>query len=281
MKKKSDSIDKYIKKPAARKPQAESSSDDDNDGVVMANHARVGNRKYRRWMNSVAAGCIALNQHQQELYLTDEDIEEEVNKPPFEFKNVFLSIGYSFFDEKLVDADNKYEDEDKFDEKEPMKRIPTTSPAMFACIDRRIRLLFKRLHDLGFLQRLESFLMNFKYDELGPGMDFAEFTVFHPSEFGIDVSRLPTYSHPIILHFDDPFQRMLAHGLCQFHQLTSHSCNVGDRRITVIKRNREFAHPAVEAGAASVHSLVDYLRELKENKAAPVHHITIEGKCQA
>lgn len=142
----------------------------------------------------------------------------------------------------------------------------------FKGIQRRIRHELKRLVDTTFLTTVEQYLLEFKFDELSPGGLGAQdaFRVWQASELGVDVTALPAQARPLFIEFFDAYHRMLAHGVCQFHHLVSKSCDLGERRVMLIRRSTLSSASAASAQAGttfSAHTLVKFLADVKQVRA--------------
>jgi len=185
----------------------------------IPNVGRPGSKRYQRFLNKVY-----LLQHQHEV--TDEDI------------NVFLPSCSSFsflvstpYNQKQKEGREKWEPFVNVTEEREREMIVDILPKSdydqneivsaersWSLIDKRIRQILKSNTQHPFLLDLENEIIEF-------------------------VASIQSDS--IVYHFEEPFHRMICHGICSFYSIQSSSIDKNQQRTTIIRKTTKTVIPGI------------------------------------
>lgn len=215
---------------------------------------RPGSRRYRHWENEF---FLVKN-----LSETESEYESEYSDKDEPFLPGYGAFAVLFEEENAVKWEPfvditeeeqrillKIEELTRISQEEESTSAIWSAAERFGSLHRRARKTLRRNKYSKILHSLDLVVSAFAR---GEEIDFAPEYMRTPDVIGAEESQGTLDQQLIVFAFGDKFRRHLLHCLCEFYDLVSYSTNVGEDRLTVVKkRNEDYDN--------QICSVVDYL----------------------
>jgi len=200
---------------------------------VRLSRGQPGSRRYQRWLNNQFPIMEAEDHGHDRRNITNLEIEST------SFADVFETEEDSAAWDPFIDVTIEQETDMIGALQEAVRAThaqrtkstenPLTGQKCFHRIDSRIRQCLRRYNG-GLLEEYESELLRFVQE----GKPSSEFTVPHKLN-----------EHALVCLFDQGFERLICHAICQYHALPCHSHDTpqGSRATMILRPKLRHCHP--------------------------------------